>query len=168
MEYGKRIYGTVGNPPFLAAYSLLAIFIGFIAFIHTEKKYLKACYILVIILNAVVIYLTATRGAILAGLAGLMTLSAFFVTAKGKRQKWKLKNAGMTIAVICSVAVAVITITSHKNYSFKQDITLPGLPPCLRITPLRPGSIHGRCPGTGLKKDLCWVGDKKIFWEYIR
>jgi O-antigen ligase len=128
LEYGTRIYGTIGNPTFLAAYMLLTIFIGFITFLNTKKKYLKAYYIALILLNAGVIYLTATRGAILSGFIGLIVICIFYVSETGKKQKWKAKNTAITIAVIiCIVAVAVLIITSHKDNIFKHDITLSRL-----------------------------------------
>ncbi len=94
MEYDTRIYGTIGNPPFLAAYMLLTIFIGFITFLNTKKKYLKACYIFIILLNAVVIYLTATRGAILSGFIGLIIMSVFYFSTNGKNTKMEINQDG--------------------------------------------------------------------------
>lgn len=128
MEYNTRIYGTIGNPPFLAAFMLLTIFIGLITFLNTKKKYLKACYIILILLNALVIYLTATRGAILSGFIGLIIISVFYIFTTGKKQKWKPVNAVIISAVIiCFVAVAILTITSYYKYNFKRDITLSRL-----------------------------------------
>jgi len=125
MEYGQRIYGTVGNPPFLAAYMLLTIFIGLILSLNTEKRYLKICYIFVILLNTTVIYLTATRGAILSGFTGLMIMSIFYISAKVKRRKWKLINTSvMMVIVISLIVVSGVILTSARNYSFKSDVTL--------------------------------------------
>lgn len=126
MEYDTRIYGTLGNPPFLAAYMLLTIFIGLITFLNTKKKYLKTYYIFIIILNAVVIYLTATRGAILSGFIGLIIMGVFYVSTTIRRQKWKSINTAITIAIIiCLAAVTVTSLTSHKTS--KRDITLSRL-----------------------------------------
>jgi O-antigen ligase/tetratricopeptide (TPR) repeat protein len=125
MEYGTRIYGTIGNPTFLAAYMLLTIFIGFITFLNTKKKYLKAYYIILILLNSAVIYLTATRGAILSGFIGLIIICVFYISDIGKKQKWKPVNAVIIVAfIVCLATVATLTIASNKNYSFKRDITL--------------------------------------------
>jgi O-antigen ligase len=128
MEYDTRIYGTIGNPTFLAAYMELTIFIGFITFLNTKKKYLRTYYSSLILLNVVVIYLTATRGAILSGFIGLIVVSVFYVFTIGKRQKWKPINMAITIAVIiCFVVVTILTMTSRKNYILKRDITLSRL-----------------------------------------
>lgn len=126
MEYDTRIYGTIGNPTFLAAYLLLTIFIGFITFLNTNKKYLKTYYIILILFNAVVIYRTATRGALLSGFIGLIIMSVFYISTTVKRQKWRSTNTAITGAIIiCLVAVSFTTITYHK--SFKRDVTLSRL-----------------------------------------
>jgi oligosaccharide repeat unit polymerase len=125
MEYGKRVYGTVGNPPFLAAYLLLTIFVGLIVFLNTQKKYLKVFYIFLILLNAVVIYLTATRGVILSGVVGLIIMSMFYISTRVKTSKWKpIKTAAIMAIIICFIIVAVTMIISDKNYIIEQDITL--------------------------------------------
>ncbi len=125
MEYGKRVYGTVGNPPFLAAYLLLTIFVGFIVFLNTQKKYLRAFYFFLILLNAMVIYLTATRGAILSGVIGLMIMSMFCIATRLKTPQWKLiKTAAIMAIVICFIVVAVTMIISDRNYFFEKDRTL--------------------------------------------
>ncbi len=125
MEYVTRLYGTIGNPPFLASYLLLTIYIGFIVLLNTQKKYFKAFYIVLIFLSAVVIYLTATRGAILSGLIGLMIMSAFHIFKKIKLKKWKLINTVITaIVIVCFSVAAVTIITSRRDYSFEDSTTL--------------------------------------------
>lgn len=124
MEYAKRVYGTVGNPPFLAAYLLLTIFVGLIMLINTQKKYLKAFYIFLIFLNAMIIYLTATRGAILSGIIGLIIMSMFYIATRLIKPKWKLIKTAVIMAIVICCIVAVTMIISDRNYFFKQDITL--------------------------------------------
>ncbi|MBI5739863.1 MAG: O-antigen ligase family protein [Nitrospirae bacterium] len=125
LEYNRRIYGTIGNPPFLAAYSLLTIFTGLMLLLNTPKKYLKIYYAFLVLLNTAVIYRTATRGAILAGVVGLLIMLAYYIIEKVKTRKWKLINTAVaSVVVICAVALAVTFIASRGNYSLKTDATL--------------------------------------------
>lgn len=70
--YIGRLYGTLGNPPFLASYLLLTGFLSIILVYNTTNFYLRFTYALAIIFNLVVIYLTATRGALLAAVSGAL------------------------------------------------------------------------------------------------
>ena len=78
MEYGTRASSTIGNPPFLASYLLLSIFIGIGLIFNTQKACLKTFYLLAILFDTTAIYLTGSRGAMLAGVAGVI-LSFFFI-----------------------------------------------------------------------------------------
>lgn len=116
-EYGTRAFSTIGNPPFLASYLLFSIFIGFVLIINTHKTYLKIVYLLPIIFNTVVIYLTGSRGAILAGLAGIiMSLSLIF--------RGNLKKIGLLISICSVIAASAAFLTFHHSDLLKQDRTI--------------------------------------------
>lgn len=124
IEYGNRIASTIGNPPFFASYLLLSIFLGLILLVSTEKKYLKYIYLLPIGLNSLVIYLTASRGAILAGILGLMIFILFYIFKKTHTTKEKIFKV-VAISILVIVIILPIVFWTFRNSEFiRHDKTL--------------------------------------------
>ena len=122
--YAFRVSGTLGNPPFLASYLLLAAFLGLILIFNTQKTYLKYIYLLSIALNSIVIYFTATRGAIVAVLIGVIFFSLFFLFGKSKTSKEKMfKKAFLSVLVVVILSTVLLWAFSGIDF-IKQDITL--------------------------------------------
>ena len=101
IEYGGRISGAIGNPTFLASYLLLSIFIGLILFFNSQKKMYQFFCLLVVVLNSAMIYLTGTRGVILAGLTGCF-LGLYFVL----RKKWPVIK-GLSVITMLSLFIVL-------------------------------------------------------------
>ncbi len=120
IEYGTRVYSTIGNPPFLASYLLIASFAGLILTFHTQKTYLRLLYLMAVVLNGAVIYLTATRGAILAGVAGLM----IFILMPAYTSRLRiLKRALGLLLVVTIIAAGVLLIFINTDLT-KHDLTI--------------------------------------------
>lgn len=117
MEYAGRIYGTLGNPPFLASYLLLTVFIGILAFNNTGSRVLKGIYISIILLHMVTILMTATRGAILAGIAGCFILLVLFFVSNLNRLKYTWKNIYKPLTVTIIFLIVVITFVLKSPYA---------------------------------------------------
>jgi O-antigen ligase/tetratricopeptide (TPR) repeat protein len=115
MEYGARMSGTIGNPPFLASYLLLIVFIGLILITRTQKNLLKIFYAATVLINLAVIYLTASRGAILAALIGTIILCLYYISGKydkrNERQFRKRIFAYIALLIILTVVITSITDT---------------------------------------------------------
>jgi putative inorganic carbon (HCO3(-)) transporter len=86
--YKGRLYGSLGNPPFLASYLILIVFLVFIIICNIKKPLLKPIYILIIVLNLIVIYLTVSRGVSVAIFGGII----FFLIAWSYLSKGDLKK----------------------------------------------------------------------------
>jgi O-antigen ligase len=124
IEYGNRIASTIGNPPFLASYLLLSTFLGFILLVNTEKRYLKYVYLLPIGLNSTVIYLTASRGAILAAIFGLIIFILFYIFKKIHTPKEKfLKIVAISILVIFVILPIIFWVFRDTDF-IQRDKTL--------------------------------------------
>lgn len=77
---GVRVDGTIGNPAYLAAYLMFHIFFFLFLILWERKVWLKVILGLATIFELGIIYLTATRGVILAmGAVGLLTLFIFAI-----------------------------------------------------------------------------------------
>src|SRR3989338_7742829 len=83
---GVRVDGTLGNAIYLAVYMLFHIFIAFL-FLWREWKNvaLRWVYGLLILSQVFVLYYTATRGAILGLLGGLLTIAVLNIRNKEDR-----------------------------------------------------------------------------------
>src|SRR3989338_1924128 len=68
---GSRLDATLGNASYLAVYMVFHIFLA-LAFFYRAKDFRKWIYFFVIILESFVLYHTATRGAILGLIGGLL------------------------------------------------------------------------------------------------
>lgn len=66
VQGADRVDGTIGNPTYLAAYLLFMLIVGFLALLRTHKPLLRYGYGLLLAFYLFTIYLTASRGPILA------------------------------------------------------------------------------------------------------
>lgn len=112
--YSSRLYGTVGNPPFLASYLLLTVFFGAILIFHMQRHYLKFVYLVLIAINLIAIYFTASRGAILAAAIGTIMLIMFHILAKSISPD-KKRARQVVISVIALLILISAALVSFKN-----------------------------------------------------
>ncbi len=117
---GVRLDATFGNAEYLAAYLLFAIAISiWQAFEAKDKKWLRYTLIVLTVLELVIMYYTATRGAIL-GLVGAAGLGAIlWIFEAGKKGR---RYGAIALAVVIVVSGGFFLI---RNSSFVQhDPTL--------------------------------------------
>ncbi len=97
---GTRVDGTLGNATYLAAYLLFHLFFLIWFFLRTQNRYARLSYGAIFILEAVILYFTATRGAILGVLGGLVVLGALLVaSAGGRMRRFALAGLGTVLAI---------------------------------------------------------------------
>ncbi len=98
---GDRLSGTMGNPIFLAVYLFFHVFIA--AWLaeqaHAERKRWWP-YALIAGFDLVVIILTQTRGALIAGIASLVVLSLYAVCGAGNTRVRKAVYVGWACILI--------------------------------------------------------------------
>lgn len=124
-EYGTRRASTIGNPSFLASYLLLSVFLGLILTFAVRKISLKLFYVLSIVINLIVIYMTASRGAILAAFAGALIIGIFLLLKKhGNSDKKGLKNVVISL-IITFVTISLLIFFGYHNIDLiKNDKTI--------------------------------------------
>ncbi len=108
MEYGTREFSLIGNPPFLASYLLFASFIGLILMFHTQKAYLRFGCIMAVIFNGAVIYLTASRGAILSAIAGIVIFISVFFGRRSHQNGLRVINR--TVLFLCVISIIIFGV----------------------------------------------------------
>lgn len=104
---GVRVDGTFGNASYLAVYMLFHIFIASLLFLRTDKRWHKILLIILSIANLVILYYTATRGAILGLIGGsILTLVLFAIQSeKGSRFRKLSVYSMITVCVLIGIFV---------------------------------------------------------------
>jgi O-antigen ligase/tetratricopeptide (TPR) repeat protein len=112
---GVRVDGTLGNAAYLATYLLFSFFLTLFLFAHEKKIGIKILYSVLGISQLVIIYYTATRGAIL-GILGGLALMALILAVRGNG---KIKKAG--IATIVLLILVPIVFFAVRNTSVVKN-----------------------------------------------
>jgi|Deesub1362A_J573_1020465.scaffolds.fasta_scaffold01479_11 putative inorganic carbon (HCO3(-)) transporter len=102
-----RLYGTLGNPPFLASYLTLTVFLTSLLGYITKRFLFKCLYILAIILNLVVIYLTASRAATVALSSGMMVFFIAWLSSTKNELKKRLLIMGLLVTILIIVLILI-------------------------------------------------------------
>lgn len=114
---GERIDGTIGNPTYLAAYLMLISALSLVLFFNAKSKNWKYGYAGILIFNLIILYFTASRGAVLALLVTLplFLLAYIFLIAKrdpAKRFFRKIAIGALTVIVLLPFAFQLVKNTN--------------------------------------------------------
>ncbi len=113
-----RVDGTFGNASYLAIYLVFTIFLCLYFMIdYSKAKWQRWSYAVVGIVNIIVLYFTATRGAIL-GLIGGLVLTGIIVAIKEKDNAWVRKLA---YGILGAIAIVIVGFISIKNTDFAKN-----------------------------------------------
>lgn len=105
---GVRLDATFGNATYLAVYMLFHLFLTALMWekvwrSHTERMWLSVMYGGIMLLQGIILFFTATRGAILGALGGaLLSALLLVVFARHSKNAWRA-----SVAVIASILVLV-------------------------------------------------------------
>lgn len=101
---GVRVDGTFGNASYLAVYTLFNIFIAaFMALKQKREMWMRGVYGAIILLNLVMLYFTATRGAILGLLVGVFVTTILIALFERKHPALKKIAIGIFAGIIILV-----------------------------------------------------------------
>jgi O-antigen ligase/tetratricopeptide (TPR) repeat protein len=105
---GVRVDGTFGNASYFAIYLVFNIFLCAYMYMRNKELWMKWTYAGMAVLHVIVLYFTATRGAIL-GLIGGVALAGLLVAFKEKENKKIRKWAyGVLIGIIVFVGLFIL------------------------------------------------------------
>jgi O-antigen ligase len=167
---GVRVDGTLGNAIYLAVYMLFHIFVALFYMLRQwRNRSLRYFYMLLIAMQMLVLYFTATRGAILALLGGLLVLALLNVRNKEEQGIRKL-----SIGVLVAVTALVGTFFLVRNSAFVQESPVLGRFASLSLSELRTQGRYFIWPmaweGFKEKPILGWGQENfsYVFQEYYR
>lgn len=112
---GSRLDATLGNSAYLAIYMIFHIFVA-LFYLFKTKDWYKWLYVPVVILEIIILYYTATRGAIL-GFVGGLIVAAMLAALFSKDRK--IKIAG--VAALLSIIVLIAGFWLARNSSFIKN-----------------------------------------------
>lgn len=114
---GTRLDATLGNATYLAVYMLFNIFFAFIMIFRRKDWFARSLYGASALINVIVLYHTATRGALLGLIAGI-GISALIVAIFEKEKK-KLRMSA--VIALAAVVVVVGVFFGIKNTAFVKN-----------------------------------------------
>jgi oligosaccharide repeat unit polymerase len=119
IAYGQRAYSTIGNPPFLASYLLLVFFVSLLLILNSKKNYQRYIYLIPLVLNIVVIYMTASRGALLSLMVGLTLFSFFCIFGESRLYTKKILKISAVFG-ISLIFILLIIVSSGDNFDYSE------------------------------------------------
>ncbi len=113
---GARVDGTLGNAAYLAVYMLFHVFIALYFLARSKTTGLRITYGALALLNAFIIYESATRGTILGLLGGLLVVSILGLRSKNNPflKKFSIGYLGVFLII-------VLGFFSLRNSNFVQS-----------------------------------------------
>ena len=113
---GVRVDGTLGNAAYLGIYMVFHIFFAGLLFVRFKANWQKILLAVVALMDIAVLYFTATRGAIL-GLIGGVLITFIFLALKSEKGDKIRKVAGIGIV---GLVIFIGLFIALKNTSFMQ------------------------------------------------
>ena len=117
---GVRLDATLGNASYLAIYMLFHIFITVFLLVRWRGvSWIRYIYGAVIILQLVILYFTATRGALI-GIVGGMILATLLITIFEKERKI-VRKISVSILAFLIVSTGIFIFVNDTNFVKKSD-----------------------------------------------
>lgn len=115
-----RMSATLGNPDFLGVYALLSIFLAGILFLESRQRFWKFLGIFLGLFNLLILFLTATRGAILAFGFSLFAFFVFLLIKRGTKKKYRIS----LFIFLCLFIGGSLFLRASQEKEFFQKLPL--------------------------------------------
>jgi len=102
---GVRVDGSFGNASYLGIYMVFNIFFAAILFFNARSKFVKYALVVAAVADLIVLYFTATRGAILGLLGGAFIAFAYLAIKAQKSEKIRKIAIGFLLLLIVGAGV---------------------------------------------------------------
>lgn len=115
---GTRVDATLGNATYLAAYLLFHLFFLIWFFLRSDNLFLRSGYAAAFLLEAFILYHTATRGAILGFLGGLAILAVFLAFSS----RGIIRRAAIGALVVVALVPALFFLFRNTEVVRKSEV----------------------------------------------
>lgn len=120
---GARLTGTLGNAAYMASYMMIHIFItGYYLLVHKGGSWARYLYGAVIAVQIYILYYTATRGAILGLIGGVVIVALMVALFEKENKRFKQVAIGVLGAVLLFVSGFIMV----KDMDFVKDSRVLG------------------------------------------
>ncbi len=119
IQSGPRADGTFGNASYMAIFMVFAAFISAYLYFSEDKKWLKNIFATLVIFEIPVVFLTATRGAIL-GLIGGVVLLVLLLAFFSRDRRIKIASFGVIAGVI--FLISTFLLVQNKNFITQNPV----------------------------------------------
>lgn len=118
---GERLDATFGNATYLATYMLLHIFLTLIFLLKygLMNRWLRVWYVFAVVLQTISLYYTATRGAIL-GLVGGILISAILFYIFESNRGTKIRKVSVSVITTIIVLTSVFFLIKDSDFIKNQ------------------------------------------------
>ena len=113
---GVRLDASFGNASYLAVYMLVQVFLALLLLVKQKESWLRYVYGFIALIDTFILFETATRGAILGLVGGLLIVAVLNITNHESDRARKL-----AIWIFVGVIVAVLGFISIRHTSFVQN-----------------------------------------------
>ncbi len=114
-----RLDATFGNASYLAIFVIFQLFILTVLYLKSQRVGLRYLYIALAVINLPILYYTATRGAILGFLAGLV---AFGVVSGLLTKSKKIRKFSIGAIVVVALVVGVFMTIKDTSFVAKSPV----------------------------------------------
>lgn len=111
-----RLDATLGNATYLAVYMLFHLFLALYYFLKTKNVYAKISYLILFIFQTFIIFQTATRGAVIGFIGGILLFGILFAFISTER-RWKYFAGGLVLFLFIAAGV----FYSAKDSQFVKE-----------------------------------------------
>lgn len=117
---GVRVDGTFGNATYLAIYLVFHVFLClYFAIDATKPQWQRWVYAGIGVLNTIILYFTATRGAIL-GLIGGFVLAGIIIALKEKENVFLRRAAYSVMGIVVVIVIGFIAVRNTEYVKNNQ------------------------------------------------
>lgn len=126
VQSGLRVDGSFGNASYMAVFMLFNVFIAVYLFLTEQRTWLKYGWAALVLLEIPVVFLTATRGAILGLVGGFVVLAVLFALLMKDKA---IRTAAVSVLLSVFILVAAFLLVQNKefvarNYVFQRFANL--------------------------------------------
>lgn len=158
-----RVFGTIGQPNWLAAYLAMLIFPAIYFFITAKSNFSKTCYLLLFTCYYLAFTFTYSRGTTLGFFAGFILLSISYLASHLKGVKLNSQSLKSFLVIVAGVILINLYFGSALT-SFKLEKTNIAARPSIIQNQPSPGTqLENGGTESGKIRLIVWKGALEIF-----
>lgn len=119
VQSGLRVDGSFGNASYMAIFMLFNVFIAVYLFLTESKNWLKYIFGALVLFGIPVVFLTATRGAILGLVGGFIIMAALFSFLMKDR---RVRTASIVVVLSVVIVISVFLLVQNKEFVSKNYV----------------------------------------------